>query len=103
MLTSLLLRSIQVLLCVREMKKTTIWLTLILLFAFAHTAQVYSQVKSNANSPTKEQWQKDLQYLAKELPQRHKNAFHTVGKEHFERAVSELNADIPSLQEHEIL
>jgi hypothetical protein len=100
---SLLLRSIPVLLCVREMKKTTILLTLILLFAFAHNTQVYSQVKSNANSPTKEQWQKDLQYLAKELPQRHKNAFHTVGKEQFERAVAELNSAIPSLQEYEIL
>jgi hypothetical protein len=102
MLTSLLLRSIPVLLCVREMKKTTICLTLILLFAFAQ-AEVYSQVKSNASSLTKEQWQKDLQYLAKELPQRHKNAFHKVGKEQFERAVSEFNSAIPSLQEYEIL
>ena len=51
---------------------------------------------------SKEQWQKDLQYLAKELPRRHKNAFHTVSREQFERAVAELSAAIPSLQDHEI-
>ena len=39
---------------------------------------------------TKEQWRQDLQYLAKELPRRHKNAFHTVSRETFERAVAEL-------------
>src|SRR6185503_15698285 len=41
-------------------------------------------------------------YLAKELPRRHKNAFHSISKEQFERAVAELDAAIPSLQEHEI-
>ena len=56
-----------------------------------------------AASLTKEQWQQDLQYLAKELPRRHKNAFHTVSKGQFERAIAELDAAIPSLQEHEIL
>ncbi len=33
----------------------------------------------------------------------HKNAFHAVSKEQFERAVAELDAGIPALQEHEIL
>lgn len=102
-MTGLLTHSLKVLFCVSEMKKTTICLTLIFVFAFAHPAQVYSQTKFNANSLTKEQWQRDLQYLAKELQQRHKNAFHTVGKEQFERAVAELNSAIPSLQEYEIL
>ncbi len=81
-------------------------LTLILLLAGWQTTVLYSQVKSsqaNTKSLTKEQWQKDLQYLAKELPRRHKNAFHTVSKEQFERAVAELDAAIPSLAEHEIL
>lgn len=54
-------------------------------------------------SLSKEQWRQDLQYLAEELPDRHKNAFHTVSKEQFERAVAELDTAIPSLQEYEIL
>ena len=83
-----------------------IMLALFLLSACWQTTVLYSQVKSsqaNAKLLTKEQWQKDLQYLAKELPRRHKNAFHTVSKEQFERAVAELYAAIPSLREHEIL
>ena len=88
------------------MRKKLIMLTLILLLSCWQTTVLYSQVKSsqtNTKSLTKEQWQKDLQYLAKELPRRHKNAFHTVSKEQFERAVAELDAAILSLQEHEIL
>jgi C-terminal processing protease CtpA/Prc len=83
------------------MKKTAVRFAVILLFVFGQTAEIYSQAKTN--SLTKEQWQKDLQYLAKELPARHKNAFHTVTREQFERAVAELNSAIPTLQEHEIL
>jgi hypothetical protein len=78
----------------------TLWL------AGWQTTVFYSQIKSSQANPkslTKEQWQKDLQYLAKELPHRHKNAFHTVSKEQFERAVAELDAATPSLEEHEIL
>jgi hypothetical protein len=50
-----------------------------------------------------QQWQEDLQYLAKELPRRHKNAFHTVPREQFEKSVADLNARIPNLQPHEII
>jgi hypothetical protein len=56
-----------------------------------------------ATQLTKEQWRQDLQYLAKELPRRHKNAFHTVSKDQFQQAVLALDAAIPSLAEHEIL
>ena len=52
---------------------------------------------------TKEQWRQDLKHLSKELPRRHKNAFHTVSREAFERAVAELDAAIPALQEFEII
>ena len=43
-----------------------------------------------------------MEYLAKELPRRHKNAFHTVTKDQFERAIAEFGASLPTLQEHEI-
>lgn len=61
---------------------------------------------SSAQTPTqtlnKDQWRQDLQYLAKELTRRHKNAFHTVSKDQFERAVAALDAEIPSLEDHQI-
>ncbi|MCI0390056.1 MAG: S41 family peptidase [Acidobacteria bacterium] len=50
-----------------------------------------------------ELWRQDLQHLAKELPRRHKNAFHTVSREAFERTVAELDAALPTLQEPEIV
>ena len=52
---------------------------------------------------TPQQWQEDLQFLAKELPRRHKNAFHTVSRQQFEKAVAELNSEIPNLPSHEIV
>jgi hypothetical protein len=67
------------------------------IFALPHAAKIFN------DTLTKEQWRQDLKYLAKELPRRHKNAFHTVSREAFERAVAELDAAIPSLQEPEII
>ncbi|MDQ3798837.1 MAG: hypothetical protein M3384_05260 [Acidobacteriota bacterium] len=96
------------------MKKTSITSAVILLFAFCWQAgeirpqqqQQQQQVKSpemRAASLTGDQWREDLKYLARELPRRHENAFHTVSKEQFEKAVAELDAAIPNLREDEIL
>src|SRR5215208_1868306 len=52
---------------------------------------------------SKAQWHEDLQYFARELPKRHKNLFHTVSREQFERAVADLDAAIPSLQGDQIV
>lgn len=51
---------------------------------------------------TSEQWRQDLQYLATELSKRHKNAFHQVSREQFEKAVNELDGQIPVLKDYEI-
>jgi hypothetical protein len=51
---------------------------------------------------TSEQWRQDLHYMATELAKRHKNAFHQVSREQFEKAVSELDAQIPTLKDYEI-
>ena len=52
---------------------------------------------------TKTQWFEDVRYLARELPKRHKNAFHTVTREQFGRSVAELEAAVPSLSDHQII
>lgn len=52
---------------------------------------------------TTEQWRADLRFLAEELPKRHRNAFFKTPRADFERAVAELDAKIPSLQDHEVL
>ena len=59
----------------------------------------------NAQPPTlnKDQWREDLRYFARELPKRHKNLYHATSREQFWRAVAELDAAIPSLQDHQII
>src|SRR5262245_49539157 len=52
---------------------------------------------------TKEQWREDLRYFARELPKRHKNAFHFSPFARFERALAEVDAAIPTLDPHQIV
>jgi hypothetical protein len=52
---------------------------------------------------SKAAWHEDLQYLASELPKRHANAFHSISREQFARAVAELDARIPQLQNSDIV
>lgn len=54
------------------------------------------QLSSNA-------WRDDLRYLARELPNRHVNAFHTVSREAFDAEVTRLDAAIPRLNNDEVL
>ena len=48
---------------------------------------------------TSEQWRADLQHLARELPRRHVNAFHSVSRERFAAEVAQLDSAIPSLND----
>jgi hypothetical protein len=61
--------------------------------------------QKNTQKPalTKEEWREDLRYFAKELAKRHKNLYHATSREQFGRAVAELDAAIPSLQDHQII
>ena len=51
---------------------------------------------------TKEQWHEDLQFLAKELPKRHANAFHFISRHRFEAEVAELDHKLDHLNSDEI-
>src|SRR5216683_2876150 len=89
---------------VRGMKKLTIALALVSLFAVGLLPNIgRSQKVGEVLTLGKGQWREDLQYLARELPKRHKNLFHTVSREQFERAVAELDTPIPSLEDHQII
>jgi hypothetical protein len=58
---------------------------------------------SKPAQPSKEEWRRDLHYFATELAKRHKNLFHTVSREAFDRAVAELDVAIPALADHQIV
>ncbi|HEX8737895.1 MAG TPA: tetratricopeptide repeat protein [Pyrinomonadaceae bacterium] len=52
---------------------------------------------------TAEQWQADVRFLGEELPKRHRNAFHRMKREDFEREVKTLHDRVPTLSEDEIV
>lgn len=54
-------------------------------------------------SQSKEKWREDLRFLAAELPKKHKNAFHTISREQFEKMVADLDEKIPTLSDEEII
>ena len=51
---------------------------------------------------TKAQWHEDLAFLARELPKRHANAFHSISREKFEAEVSELDQRLGQLNSDQI-
>lgn len=55
------------------------------------------------NEITPDAWRKDLRYLARELPSRHANAFHSVSREIFDAEIARLDAAIPRLNGDEVL
>ena len=73
------------------------------LFCALVSPPVVAQGTPQARVLTKDQWRADLRHFANELPRRHKNLFHSVSREEFQRAVAELDAAIPSLQDHQII
>jgi hypothetical protein len=77
----------------------------VVIFAFAATRLDIAKQKDDPRPPTlsKEEWQRDLRYFAEQLPKRHKNLYHAVSREQFERDVADLEAAIPALQDHEII
>jgi hypothetical protein len=48
-------------------------------------------------------WREDLRYLARELPRRHKNLFHTMRREQFDSALAVLDRKLPGLARHQVI
>jgi hypothetical protein len=87
------------------MKTTTALTLLALCLIIALTAPGCAAANDPAQKPalTKDQWREDLRHYAREMPKRHMKLFHTLPQAEFERAVSELDSEIPSLEDHEIV
>lgn len=52
---------------------------------------------------TPEEWREDLRALATQLPRRHAKVFHFVSQENFAREVARLDAEIPGLDDREVV
>ncbi|HEX8847056.1 MAG TPA: tetratricopeptide repeat protein [Pyrinomonadaceae bacterium] len=75
----------------------------LLLSAQSLLAQSNRSVISAVSSAEAEKWRADLRHLAAEMPQRHKNLFHTAKREQFDAAVKNLEERIPTLARHQII
>ena len=51
---------------------------------------------------TPDQWREDLEFIKRELPQRHKNAFHYTTRERFESSIANLEHDVDHLNADEV-
>src|SRR5688572_6494820 len=71
-------------------------LTLLILLSSCASQNATTEITSAA-------WRDDLRYLARELPSRHVNAFHTIGREAFAGEVARLDAAIPGMNGDEVL
>lgn len=71
-------------------------LTLLILLSSCASQNATTEITSAA-------WRDDLRNLARELPSRHINAFHTVGREAFAGEVARLDAAIPGMNGDEVL
>ncbi len=56
-----------------------------------------------ADSTSVRQWREDFAYLARELPRRHKNLFHTLRREQFDSALAVLDRKLPILARHQVI
>jgi hypothetical protein len=79
------------------MKKTLTGVLALIIFLTA------CAVRNATTDITPNAWREDLRYLAAELPSRHVNAFHTIGREAFTDNVARLDAAIPQLNSDEIV
>jgi hypothetical protein len=91
----------------RSAKVGAILISLIVLplsFNFAQAQTFSTRTAQTPISITRvEKWRQDLNYLATELPKRHKNAFHSITRKQFDHAIARLDKDIPALEDHEII
>ena len=61
-----------------------------------------AQPAADRMSLSKEQWHQDLGFLARELPNRHVNAFHFISREQFQAEVTELDGKLDRLNSDEV-
>ncbi|MBV7272060.1 hypothetical protein I6U48_03900 [Clostridium sp. PL3] len=80
---------------------------ILLLAAYSYYSKVnepvFSKVtKVNESNLTEKQWMEDIDYLHKNLPKHHKNLYHDLKKEDFDKEITNLKNDIPNLKPYEI-
>ncbi|SIT88537.1 S41 family peptidase [Pontibacter indicus] len=63
----------------------------------------HSLVQAQPNVLTIAQWQQDVRALAEQMPKMHRSPYNKVSQHAFDSAVAVLHAQVPRLQDHEIV
>jgi hypothetical protein len=85
------------------MRKFLVLLTVLLAAAIASSADLRAPRNTGAQISEQDQWAADLDYLARELPARHKNLYFKITREEFQAGVAALKAQIPKLSRPQFL
>ena len=82
------------------------WLRFLSIWSLAMTLgcglfliDVFGQAASKPTLSRDEAWRQDVQFLAKELPKRHKNLFFHLKKADFNRSIRQLDTTLPKLSD----
>ncbi len=73
---------------------------------FVLASAVFSQTPAPPAAPVQmspDKWRDDLKYFATNIERTHKNAFHTVSREDFMKAVNSLEAKLATLEDHQVV
>lgn len=74
----------------------------LLLASVGFSISAFAQVPPKLTPDEAVKWREDLKFLADLLPAKHKNLFHRLDRQVYEKAVSDLDAKIPSLTKHQV-
>jgi hypothetical protein len=77
---------------------------LVLLVCLLVANSIWSQAANLSTTKSEtEKWRQDLRYTAAEMEARHKNLFHTISRDQFQRAISDLDSRLPELKRNQII
>ncbi len=83
--------------------KLSILIVMLFLISLTGCKSDSKQVSSvNVKNITTKQWQEDIDYLGTNLPKDHKNIYHSITKEDFDKEILDLKNDAPKLKGYEI-
>ena len=75
----------------------------VLLALCCEATDVHSQALPPLDSSDVRRWRADLAFLAREMPARHANLFHTMRREQFDSALNSIQNRLPSLARHQVI
>ena len=75
----------------------------VLAFSAVCSNASFAQASTRVDQAYTQKWRHDLRYMSEEMRKWHRNLFHTITQVQFDKAIDELDQEIPSLARHQII